>query len=163
MDAPNGCVDRNDCIRIDADVFAVLLCSCSLAEICNSLRRQLVLATWYQSRIGHIDGRTLYDVKSPSSNARQAVATVPFKEYSTQVVELLHGSKRLAGEWASQLGQTPHALLYNVVSLSQVHAGITSFACRDISTHIKKLTCQWKDHTLIAWWNSCHGISHWKC
>ena len=36
MDAPNGCVDRNDCIRIDADVFAVLLCSCSLAEICNS-------------------------------------------------------------------------------------------------------------------------------
>ena len=45
MDAPNGCVDRNDCIRIDADVFAVLLCSCSLAEICNSLRRQLVLAT----------------------------------------------------------------------------------------------------------------------
>ena len=47
MDAPNGCVDRNDCIRIDADVFAVLLCSCSLAEICNSssLVRWLAWAT----------------------------------------------------------------------------------------------------------------------
>ena len=97
------------------------------------------------------------DKQSCSSNAWQAVGSVPFKEYSTQVAELLQCSKRLAGEWASQLGQTPRALLYNVVSLSQVHAEITSFACRDISTHIKKLTCQWKDHTLIAWWNSCHG------
>ena len=98
------------------------------------------------------------DKQSPSSNARQAVATVPFKEYSTQVVELLHGSKRLAGEWASQLGQTPHALLYNVVSLSQVHAGITSFACRDISTHIK-----WIVHRMDCRGCRSHRKDHSSC
>ena len=56
------------------------------------------------------------------------------------------------------MGQTSHALLYNVVSLSQVHAGITSFACRDISTHMK-----WIVHRMDSRGCRSHRKDHSSC